>query len=293
MQVNLRWVVVLILLVVIVPTVVLTGIGIAVIFARDEALDLVFGILVTSFASSVIAGAVLLLVLAGRGARLARVQETFLSHMGHELLTPLAGIHLHSQILRGQQLPSEARRAVEAITRETDRLQSLVERTLQWRQIRASRHLYRREMTTLAEVVDRVETMLSRSAGLEISVRNGETRLIADRDALAEAVTNLVHNAFKYAGADGPVELVARMFAGRLIISVRDRGPGLPPGPWQQLFDPFYRHVPGDQPDPGGSGLGLTIAREIVRAHGGQLIARPRSGGGARFSIVLPARSAP
>ena len=91
LQVNLRWLVLLILVTVIIPTSVLTGVGIAVIVARNEALDLVFGVLVISFASSVIAGATLLIILARRGARLARIQETFLSHMGHELLTPLAG----------------------------------------------------------------------------------------------------------------------------------------------------------------------------------------------------------
>ncbi|RMG45666.1 MAG: sensor histidine kinase [Acidobacteria bacterium] len=289
LQVNLRWLVYVILLVVILPTVILTGIGIAVIYARQEALDLVFGLLVTAFAASVIAGAVLLLILARRGARLARIQETFLSHMGHELLTPLAGIRLHGQILREQELSPEGRRSVEAICRETDRLQTLVERIIRWRQVRAAGHLYGCERTTLGAVVDRTMQLLRDKDRVEVRVRDGTAPLQVDRDALAEALVNLVQNAIKYAGDAAPVELVARTFAGRAIFSVRDRGPGLPPEISQRIFEPFFRFVPPGRPDPGGSGLGLAIARQIARAHGGRLVARPRGGGGTRFSIVLPA----
>ena len=290
LQVNLRWLVVLILLTVILPTSVLTGVGLAAILARNEALDLVFGVLVISFASSVIAGAVLLMILVRRGARLARIQETFLSHMGHELLTPLAGIRLHGEILEGLPLTSEARVSLGYIRKETDRLQTLVERILRWRRIRAPGYLYERVPTTSSRVVQRVVGLVRAPEALRVNVRDPDLQLNVDIETLAEAIANLVHNALKYAGEQGAIELTARKMLGMAVFAVADRGPGLPAGLEERLFDPFFRFVPQQRPDPGGSGLGLTIAEQIARAHGGRLTASDRPGGGARFSILIPLR---
>jgi signal transduction histidine kinase len=288
LQVNLRRVVRLILLLVIVPTVVLTGIGIAVVFARKDLSQLVLGLLISSFAASVIAGAVLLLVLTGRGARLARVQETFLSQMGHELMTPLAGIGLHTQILSGMDLPADAERSIEAIDHERRRLQDLVERTLQWREVRSKKHLYRRQRTDAAEVVARA---LARAADRDqIVLREPAAGLVlsGDPEALADALGNLLRNAAKYAGEVHPIELTARRWGRLAVFSVSDRGPGLPPGPSEHLFEPFYRHVPEGRPDPGGTGLGLSITRQIVEDHGGRVAACPRPRGGATFFFTVP-----
>lgn len=290
LQVNLRWLVVVILLTVILPTTLLTGIGLAVILARSEALDLVFGVLVISFASSVIAGAVLLMILVRRGARLARIQETFLSHMGHELLTPLAGIRLHGDILGGLKLPADATASVDSIRRETDRLQTLVERILRWRRIRAPGYLYDRVPTTAQRIMERVMDLVRAPASLRVNLVEPDLELTADIETLAEAIANLVHNSLKYAGERGTIVLTARRILGTAVFAVADRGPGLPPGQEDRLFDPFFRFVPRQRPDPGGSGLGLTIADQIARAHGGRLTAADRPGGGARFAILIPLR---
>ena len=288
LQVNLRRVVRLILLLVIVPTVVLTGIGIGVMFARKDVPQLVLGLLVSSFAASVIAGAVLLLVLTGRGARLARVQETFLSQMGHELMTPLAGIGLHTQILSGMELPADAERSVAAIDHERRRLQELVERTLQWRQVRSRKHLYRRQRTDAAEVVERALARATDRDRIVVRAPAAGLTISGDPEALAEALGNFLRNAAKYAGEAQPIELTARRWGRLAVFSVSDRGPGLPPGPSEHLFEPFYRHVPEGRPDPGGTGLGLSITRQIVEDHGGRVAACARPGGGASFFFTIP-----
>ncbi len=285
---NLRWLVRLLLLVIILPLTVLTGIGTVVLIYQERVPNLVLGILVVTFAAMVLAGAGLLVVLADRGARLARVQETFLSHMGHELLTPLSGIQLHTQILGGIELPEEAAGSVAAIQKESRRLQDLVERILGWRQIRSRRHLYRRTVTTVEEVVARVLQRIPSADALKVRVVHPEARFKADPEALAEAVLNLVNNATKYAPEGGPIELVARRFGRRIIFAVYDRGPGLPPVPVERLFEPFSRWIARDAPDPGGSGLGLAITRQIARDHGGELAASARPGRGSRFYISLP-----
>ncbi len=294
LQVNLRWVVVLILATVVIPTVVLAGIGIAVLVSRRESVDLVFGVLVIIFAASVIAGAVLLIVLTGRGARLARIQETFLSQMGHELLTPLAGIKLHVQILEGLALDASARRSVKAMRRELDRLQALVQRTLRWREIRSSRHLYRKTWTSAAEITARVLSQVREEERLTVRQLEGEAWLKGDADALAEAVSNLLQNAFKYAVGSAPIELSVRKLGPLLLFVVSDRGPGLPADEEvEHLFDAFHRVVPAEHPDPGGSGLGLAIVRQIARAHRGGVSAVNRRGGGARFFIHVPLEERP
>ena len=110
----------------------------------------------------------------------------------------------------------------------------------------------------------------------------------ADPDAISEALGNLVQNAIKYAGERLPVELVVRRWGRLAVFAVNDEGPGLPPTPLEQLFEPFTRWVARDRPDPGGTGLGLAIARQIVRAHGGRLTATHRRGRGTRFLVTLP-----
>ncbi|MDQ7087081.1 MAG: HAMP domain-containing sensor histidine kinase [Acidobacteriota bacterium] len=293
LQVNLRWLVYLILLAVIVPTTLVTGVGVAVMTSRDGPRDLIFGILVTAFALSVIAGAFLLLVLAWRGARLARIQETFLSHMGHELLTPLAGIRLHTQILEQHDLPPVGRASLRSIARETSRLQELVQRILRWREIRSSADLYRRRRTTAGEIVQQVRRLLPESSRVKIRIASPRAPLRGDPESLAEAVINLISNALKYSADPKPVELAVRQLAGRVIFVVSDRGPGLPSENRSRIFEPFQRRIPAGVVDPGGSGLGLAIASQIAIAHRGKLGALDRRGGGTRFYIHVPLDRSP
>lgn len=277
------------LLVVVLPNAVLTGVGIVVIATQDQRRDLVFGILIVAFAASVIAGSVLLYFLARRGARLARMQETFLSHISHELRTPLAGIRLHTQILQAGDHDPESQRSLEAIGRETGRMQELVERMLAWRQTRSSKSLYERLPVRSQQVIERVERLAQAAPGrLRVRVRHPDATFLGDVEAVAEAVGNLVQNALKYSGDSGPIELTQQKFQRRVIFSVSDSGPGIPSDLRERLFDPFFRHVAVDRPDPGGLGLGLAIAQEIARAHGGRLSWMPRRRRGVRFFLTLP-----
>jgi len=101
---------------------------------------------------------------------------------------------------------------------------------------------------------------------------------------------NLLENALKYTPAESPLEIRARMHAGGVEMVVADRGPGIPPGEEQRIFDKFYR-IGGARG--GGVGLGLAICKGIVRAHGGQIFVMNRPGGGAEFHIYLPVDGAP
>jgi two-component system sensor histidine kinase KdpD len=101
---------------------------------------------------------------------------------------------------------------------------------------------------------------------------------------------NLLENALKYTPAASPIDVSAERTEGAMLIEVADRGPGLPPGDEQRIFDKFYRARSGNG---GGVGLGLTICRGIVEAHGGRIWVENRPGGGAAFRFTLPLEGNP
>jgi two-component system sensor histidine kinase KdpD len=106
-----------------------------------------------------------------------------------------------------------------------------------------------------------------------------------DARLIQQALNALLSNAAVHGGSSKPIEVNAARDGAMLIISVADHGPGLASGEENKVFEKFYR---GPRTRPGGLGLGLSIARQLVEAHGGQLVAHNREGGGARFSIRLP-----
>jgi signal transduction histidine kinase len=110
-----------------------------------------------------------------------------------------------------------------------------------------------------------------------------------DRDRLQRVLINLLDNALKYTPESGVVEINTAVVNGAIEISVRDHGPGIQEPDIHKIFDKFYRARDGISEKTHGSGLGLTIARGIVEAHGGRIWAESQFGEGATFRFVLPA----
>ena len=108
-----------------------------------------------------------------------------------------------------------------------------------------------------------------------------------DHALIEQAVAKLLANAGSHTAPNLPIEIDAEYTNENLLISVSDRGPGIPPEATERLFEKFYR---GDDRKTGGLGLGLSIARGLIEAHGGRLTVENRDGGGARFVIRLPVR---
>jgi len=120
---------------------------------------------------------------------------------------------------------------------------------------------------------------------VRINIENGLPAVSVDARLIQQALNALLSNAVAHGGTNKPIEVSAVRDGPVLVISVADRGPGLAPSEENKVFEKFYR---GPRTRPGGLGLGLSIARQLVEAHGGELVARNREGGGARFSIRLP-----
>jgi two-component system sensor histidine kinase KdpD len=152
----------------------------------------------------------------------------------------------------------------------------------------------RREWCALEEIAGSVVTRLrGRLAGhsLKLDVPANLPLVHVDAAMIEQVLENLLENAVKYTPAGTPIELGAAMQENEVVVWVSDRGPGLPPGHEDRLFDKFYRGQA--ERAQSGVGLGLTICRAIIEAHGGKITAANRPGGGADFIFTVPAAEKP
>lgn len=222
-----------------------------------------------------------------------RMRNAILSSVSHDLRTPLATITGAASSLLDQQGridPATRLEMARSIYREADRLDRLLKNLLDMMRIEAGAVQLNKEWHPLDEVVG------AALARLEGRLRDHTVNTVFPADLplvlvdgvlLEQVVINLVENAVKYAPAGSAIDLSASASNRDVIVEVADRGPGIPLGEETRIFDKFYRAKPARE---GGVGLGLTICRGIVEAHGGRIWAENRSGGGAlfRFSIPLP-----
>jgi two-component system sensor histidine kinase KdpD len=222
-----------------------------------------------------------------------QLRNSLLSSVSHDLRTPLAIITGTATTLTNDKLDAAVRRDLaETIVEEAERLNRLVRNLLDMTRVEAGALVIHKEWQPVEEVVGSalgsVETILgARPIKTDLS-----SELVAPFDAvlIQQVLINLLENAVKYAGADTPITISARGRKREVEIIVADRGPGLPAGEEARIFDKFYRAEKGKG---GGVGLGLTICRGIVTAHGGRIWASNRDGGGARFHFTLPIEGEP
>jgi len=130
-------------------------------------------------------------------------------------------------------------------------------------------------------------------ASLELETPPSLASIEADRDRLAQVMGNLLSNALRYAPEGGHITVRARSEGGEVIVSVADDGPGIPPQELPHLFERFWRGDRARRQATGGSGLGLTIARSLVEAHGGRIWAESVEGQGSTFAFALPVSPKP
>ncbi|HSC65716.1 MAG TPA: DUF4118 domain-containing protein [Caldimonas sp.] len=217
------------------------------------------------------------------------VQATFLASVSHDLRTPLAAIVAAASSLESQRSrlgDAEQGRMLAGIVAEARYLTAVTENTLQLVRLSAGGVL-QSEWQSLEEIVGSVVGRLrSRASGgrIRARVRRGLPLVRGDATLLAQLATNLVDNAAKY--SDGAVDVTVVQCRDRVLLSVKDRGPGLAPGDESRVFEPFFRgRAAGDAR---GAGLGLALCRAIAAAHGGSLGVGARARGGCRFTLSLP-----
>lgn len=228
-------------------------------------------------------------------ARLERSFEAlrrFTSDASHELRTPLTALRLVGEIgLRQAADLGGARDAIGSMLEEADRLTRLVESLLALARADRGALLGRREPVDLAAVATRVAEQLAPLAeeqGVRLVVdAPTATPATGDPDVLRQALVNLVDNAVRVSPTGAEVRLRATATDGVVRLAVIDRGPGIAPADQTRIFERFVRLDPAR---PGGAGLGLAIALECARAHGGRIDCESEVGCGSTFTLVLPAR---
>jgi two-component system, OmpR family, sensor histidine kinase KdpD len=217
-----------------------------------------------------------------------RVQSTFLAAVSHDLRTPLAAIVGAASSLQTQRdklPPAEQERLVASIVGEARYLSTVAENTLQLARLGHAGELDL-DWQSMEEIVGSVLARVrERDATRRIKSRVPASLPLIKGDPvlLTQLLENLLDNALKY--SPGAIDLVVSHAGGEMHVTVEDRGPGIPPGDEQFIFEPYRR---GDRSGQRGAGLGLAVCRAIAHAHGGNVAVRPRAGGGATFVLSLP-----
>jgi two-component system phosphate regulon sensor histidine kinase PhoR len=189
--------------------------------------------------------------------------------------------------------PERQREALSIIASETERLSALINRLLDWARMESGKRSYEADVVPVDVVVDAalraVEPLRVQSrAQLLREVVPGLPPLRGDRDAVVDALVDLLQNAFKYTGPDKRIVVAADTTGNAIRLRVSDNGPGIPGAEQVRIFDKFYRGKDPLQRTIEGSGLGLSMVKHIVEAHKGTVSVASEVGKGATFTILLP-----
>lgn len=234
-----------------------------------------------------------------KALELEALQSRFFANISHEFRTPLTLIlaPLKEIAAAGRNMEwSLIQSRLHVMQKSAERLLRLVNQVIDFNRIEAGRMtLERREADLVSFCRGVADTFTLMAADRQVTFTFGSNRPVIaarfDPDKLDTVVFNLLSNAFKYTPGGGSVSMTVRAAAvGEAAeIAVEDSGPGVGPDEWGRIFDRFYRGGRGgDSGQSGGSGIGLSLAREIVELHGGAIVAGPAGETGARFTVTLP-----
>lgn len=265
------------MLAVLVPTILMTGVGIILLVLGSGITAVVAGVLVLTFCTSGITGYILVSIFVTKGATLARVQNDFTSAVSHELRTPITSITLLLESLRDDRLSASDRAEVlTLLARETKRLETLVDKVLELSRLETrARHVWPRGIVDVRELVDEAVAMfdaatLANPTPIAIDVERG-LKASGDRDTLVRALGNLLHNAWKYTGENKQISVEAHGVGRRVEILVHDNGMGIERADQPSIYEQFFRGRAANDGGIPGVGLGLAFVRTIVRGNRGKL----------------------
>jgi signal transduction histidine kinase/tetratricopeptide (TPR) repeat protein len=230
-----------------------------------------------------------------REQELTRMKSEFISNVTHEIKTPIATIRsLAENVNEGWITSSEKQQDYfRLIARESERLGHLVENTLDFSRIEAGSKRYNMEVSSILEVIEKtVERfrILNEEEGIEISCDLNENLppVRMDKVAMGQVLLNLLDNAAKYSPEEKVITLVVKKAGDHLKIAVTDKGIGINKKDIPRIFDKFYRSESGTGKNITGSGIGLTLVKEIVESHGGKVTVESKRNKGSTFTIRIP-----
>jgi signal transduction histidine kinase len=226
---------------------------------------------------------------------LARMKSDFVSTISHEFKSPLTSIRQLAEMLHSGRVPSEERRQkyYDVLLEQSERLSLLIENVLNFAKIEEGR---RKFVFVTTDITSLLEDLVSsaqervRHVGFDVQLEAADALplVMADSEALSQALNNVIDNAIKYSGTEKKVEVRAYREDHYLVITVQDFGIGIEKGERGKIFDRFYRGGDELTRTVKGSGLGLTLVKQIVEAHHGSVQVESEPGQGSTFSIKLP-----
>jgi signal transduction histidine kinase len=244
--------------------------------------------------------------LEARNAALAasdRARRQLLADVSHELMTPLTAIRGYVQTLSMHDIALDdptRTRYLSIADQETYKLEAIIGDLLDLAKLEGGGEKTVQEPVTVAElfrrVIDRhLPDIRSKDVTTQIQIADGTPRLLGNPGRLEQALQNLAANAIRHMPDGGTLTLAARSGDGQVVVSVRDTGPGIPLEHLPHIFDRFYKadYSRAGSTIRSGSGLGLSIVQAIARHHGGEVEAANAEGGGAIFTLRLPAEPPP
>ncbi len=230
-----------------------------------------------------------------REMALARLKSDFVSNVSHELRTPLSLIRLYAETLEMGRLKSAEKyqEYYSIIRKESERLTALINNILDFSRIEAGRKEYDFRQTDMRELVrntlESYRYQIEQSGfAFEEKIAEDVPPLSVDREAMARSLLNLVNNALKYSQDQKYIGVNLFRDNGSVKLEVVDHGIGIPQSEQQKIFDKFYRVGDPLVHNTKGSGLGLSLVRHIVQAHGGEVVVDSVPGRGSKFTINLP-----
>ena len=259
---------------------------------------LTLGLLIAVLVLAIGVGSWLIVRSLGAELKLARQKTDFVSNVSHELKTPLTSIRMFSELLAEGRVtePAKQKSYLQIITAEAALLTRLINNVLDLSRMESGEKKYNFQPCDLAEVARNAAQTFRphlEANGFKFYCALPDTAIPVrgDGDALSQIIVNLLSNAEKYSNGQKEISMQVNRKETPLPyveIKVLDRGTGVPRDCAEKIFEKFYRAHDSLSSSIQGSGLGLTIARQIARAHGGDVVYEQREGGGSCFSLRLP-----
>ena len=263
-----------------------------------KALKLTLGLMIATLLVAIGVGGWLLFTNLRRELMLARQKTDFVSNVSHELKTPLTSIRMFSELLAEGRVsePAKQKTYLHIIAAEAARLTRLINNVLDFSRLERGEKKYNFQKCDVTEVMRETVEMYRphlEANGFHFECEWPGSPLFAsgDKDAIVQVLVNLLSNAEKYCGDKREVAVQVQADSSSpaaVEVRVLDRGLGVPTGCEEKIFEKFFRAHDSLSSGVQGSGLGLTLARQIARAHGGNVIYEPREGGGSCFTLRLP-----
>jgi two-component system phosphate regulon sensor histidine kinase PhoR len=294
-----RRIVQLLVWLVILPGGLLSAIGVLLLVLDKGSYNLLIGILVLIFTGTLTTGVILVWVFLRRERDLSELQADFVSKVSHELRTPLTSIRMFTETLarrRGDKAAED--RCIDALNKESTRLQKLIDRLLDWGRMESGRRVYELAEHDVAAIVDEAvnafePTRERRNVDLTVDIAEGLPRVYCDKSALVDSLVNLLSNAYKYGGQPREIAISARLLPRDVAITVRDNGKGIARNEHKRIFEKFYRVDDLLARQQEGSGLGLAIVQHVMRAHRGRVEVDSEPGRGSAFTLLLQRNPSP